>query len=144
MGFERVFTVWDYYDGPRSGIAAYLGQPHHYECEWNKTADDYADRFRLTPIDDDVLSLALEQWEIWRTWENAFHQGEVPQSTHPALPGQNERHEELKVMLNARISTSQAHRQKARGTFRALPGQAEKPKGVMRDLEVEWRDVVPE
>jgi hypothetical protein len=144
MGFERVYTVWDYYDGPRSGIATCLGRPHHYECEWNKAADDYGDRFRLTPIDDDVLALALEQLGIWRAWENAFHRGDVPQSTHPGLPGQDSRHEELKVMLDARISAVETQRKRARGKFRARPGQGESPKGVMCDLEVEWSDVVPE
>jgi hypothetical protein len=144
MGFERVYTVWDYHDGPRSGIADYLGRPHHYECQWNSSTDDYGERFRLTPIDDNVLSLALEQWGIWRIWENAFHRGEVPQSTHPALPDQNGRHEELEAMLNARVSGSKMPRQQATGTFRVLPGQSERPSGVMRDLEVEWSEVVPE
>jgi hypothetical protein len=40
IAFEQVYAVWDYHDGPRSGIAAYLGQPHHYQCEWDKLADD--------------------------------------------------------------------------------------------------------
>lgn len=82
MAFERVYTVWDYYDGPRSGIAEYRGQPHHYNCEWNETKDDYAATFVLTPIDQQTLTLAMEQWAIWRQWQDAFHRGEVPQSTH--------------------------------------------------------------
>jgi hypothetical protein len=31
-GYECVFTVTDYYDGPRKGIANYNGRPHFYEC----------------------------------------------------------------------------------------------------------------
>ena len=65
MAFERVFTVDDYYDGARSGIAAYQGQPHHYLCEWDESRGDYSDTFRLTPIDEETFSLAsVEQWSI--------------------------------------------------------------------------------
>lgn len=139
MAFERIYTVWDYYDGPRSGIATYLGQPHHYDCEWDEVADDYANRFLLTPIDDEALALALEQWKIWREWEHRFHRGEVSQSTHPALPGQHSRYEELGVTLKAYIAASSGSRIRARAIFRAQSSQT--PPGVMRELEVEWSDV---
>src|SRR2546430_8411304 len=72
MSFERVYTVNDYYDGPRSGIADHGGQPYYYDCEWDEEADDYADIFILTPVDSDTLALALEQWAIWREWEDAY------------------------------------------------------------------------
>jgi len=84
MPFERIHTVSDFYDGPRSGIADYCGEPHYYECEWDNDLDDYADTFVLTPIDRDTLILALEKWAIWRKWEWAYHRGEVAESTHPA------------------------------------------------------------
>jgi hypothetical protein len=73
------------------GIAAYAGRPHHFRCEWNEAADDYADIFIITPIDDETLSLALEQWTKWREWECAFHRGEVSQTTNSALPGMHPR-----------------------------------------------------
>ena len=31
-GYEEVFTVMDYYDGPRKGVANFRGQPHFYDC----------------------------------------------------------------------------------------------------------------
>ena len=31
-GYKEVFTVTDYYDGPRKGIANFKGLPHFYEC----------------------------------------------------------------------------------------------------------------
>src|SRR5262249_53520699 len=109
MAFERVYTVWDYYDGPRTGISAFGGQPHHYECEWNQNKQDYADTFVLTPIDQDTLALAMEQWSIWREWEDAFQRGEVLQSTHPGLPGAHSRYAELDATLKARIPTQSTH-----------------------------------
>jgi hypothetical protein len=138
MAFEPVYTVWNYFDGPRSGIAAYSGQPHHYDCEWNEIADDYADTFVLNRIDEETLSLALEQWSIWREWEAAFHRGKVSQATDPALPGQHSRYAELEVLVKGRTSDSATQRIRARGLFRARQGQADAPRGVMRELEVEW------
>jgi hypothetical protein len=140
VAFERVYTVWDYYDGPRSGIAAFSGQPHHYDCEWNVNKQDYGDTFVLTPIDRDTLALAMEQWTIWREWEEAFHRGDVPQSTHPGLPGSYGRYAELEVTLKARIPAKQW---RAHGFFRAMPAQEDSPPGVLRELEVEWTDVGP-
>jgi hypothetical protein len=141
MAFEKVYTVCDYYDGPRSGIADYSGQPHHYDCEWNEVTDDFADTFVLTLIDSETLNLALEQWTIWRQWEEAFHRGEVSQSTHPTISGQNVRYADLEALLKARIAASATRRRRARATFRTQPDQADRPRGVMRDLEVEWQEV---
>jgi hypothetical protein len=33
----RVYTVNDYYDGPRPGIADYQGRPHAYESQFNES-----------------------------------------------------------------------------------------------------------
>ena len=50
-GFEAVFTITDYHDGPRKGIANYHGQPHFYECIFDDAKDDYSELFWLTPLD---------------------------------------------------------------------------------------------
>lgn len=91
---EPVFTVTDWYDGPRRGVALFDGRPHAFESLF----DD--DRFRLWPIDDAVLALALEDWAIWRRWEKAFHAGEAPHGSHPALPADRARHEALTGLLD--------------------------------------------
>ena len=139
MPFERVYTVHNYYDGPRSGVADYLGRTHHYSCEWDDGADDYAETFALVEIDGDAVSLALEQWAIWRQWEYAFHRGEVPQGTHPGLPGNDLRYAQLQTAIQSRIANTLAKRTRARGIFRVDPDGPETPKGVMRELQVEWQ-----
>ena len=63
-GFEAVFTVRVYYDGPRSGIANYQGKPHFYDCIFDEAKDDYSDEYWLTPIDSATFELAMEDWEI--------------------------------------------------------------------------------
>jgi hypothetical protein len=138
MPFERVYTVHDYYDGPRSGVADYLGRPHHYSCEWDDGADDYAETFALVEIDDCTVSLVLQQWEIWRRWEYAFHRQEVPQATHPGLPGNDLHYAELQTAIKSRIANTLAKPVRARGVFRVDPNRPETPRGVMRELQVEW------
>ena len=136
MAFERVFTIWDYWDGPRSGIASYVGEPHYYKC--GESEEGYSDEFFLAPVSAETFSLAMEQWAIWRDWEAAFHRGEVPESTHPALPGSNQRYAKIQALLDSQLSQLPHHRRKARARFRAEQGQANTPKGVLRELEVEW------
>ena len=84
--FEVVYTVTDWNDGPRRGIANYLGKPHLFESDRRGGEDLDAHTFLLMPIDQETLTLALEDWDIWRRWEAAFHQGKTTQEIHPALP----------------------------------------------------------
>lgn len=139
MPFEPVFTVWDYYDGPRSGIANYLGQPHYYESEWIDDADNYAETFVVAPIDEDTLALALAQWKILREWEIAFHRGEVPESSHPGLAGNYTEYGEMETTLKKRISNLPGRR-RVLAEFRARPERAGFPSGMMRNLDVKWKD----
>ena len=140
MTFERVHTVWEYYDGPRTGVADYRSRPHHYVCEWNSANDEFSEFFVLTPIDAETLALGLAQWDIFREWEAAFHRGEAPQSSHPGIPGQDARYSDLESKLARRIASSSASQLRAKGAFRAVANQMPRAKGVMRDFEVEWSD----
>ena len=139
MAFERVYTIWDYWDHPRSGLASYAGQPHHYRCEWDEAADDYADTYVLTPIDQETFSIAMEQWLIWQQWQTAFHRGEVEWLTHPALPGSNLQNLEMQHRIQTGIALQSALRERKHAEFRVRSGQESLPVGVIRELEVEWR-----
>lgn len=77
MTWECVFTVNDYYDGPRQGVANFNGKPHAYQSEFSDIEEEYTDRFLLMEIDGSTLSLVMESWEIWLRWCAAFHRGEV-------------------------------------------------------------------
>jgi hypothetical protein len=97
-GWEKVYTVPDWYDGPRRGVANFEGRPHLFESEF-ADLEDAEDVFRLSPLDDETLKLALEDWQIWLRWERAFHAKETSQKTHPALPEDRRRWEELQRQL---------------------------------------------
>lgn len=97
--YEVVHTVTDYWGGPRRGIANYKGVPHFYESLFDEKADDWSDTFLLTPMDEETFELVLEGWEIWTRWEQAYQRGETTIDTHPALPLDKVRHEQIAQVL---------------------------------------------
>ncbi len=137
--FEGVHTLPDWYDGPRGGIADYLGRPHQFESEWRDGEDLNADTFLLSPVDSDAFALALEDWAIWRRWETAFYQGVATQETHPALPEDRPRHEELVRRLDGRLVIDPAGAIRKSAEFRAREHPNWSGLG-MRPLEVRWFD----
>ena len=127
MKIDRVLTVNEYYDGPRLGIAELNGVPHIYEAEFDHSSDDYGDTYYLSPIEEDLLELVLEDWKIWLRWDAAYKKNETPHSTHPALAQDRARHEMIKKNIGDRLKTDPASRVHMRAKFR-LDGNA-----------VEWR-----
>jgi hypothetical protein len=137
--FERVHMIWDIYDGPRTGLADYRGRVHAFACEWAEPEQYFSAMYSLSPIDEETMSLAVEQWGIYRRWEVRFHRGELPLETHPASPGQDQRYAELDARIKERVARAPVAA-RAEAQFRPLPGQDDLPAGVLRELEVEWRD----
>ena len=101
---EHVYTMTDYYDGPRGGVAGYCGRPHVYRSLWADHGQELPDVFELMPIDDETLELALEDWQIWQRWRAAFDRGVVSLDTHPALPEDRQRHDEISELLTPLLS----------------------------------------
>ncbi|GEM_PF-597276 len=143
MTFEPVHTVWDYFDGPRTGLADYRGRPHYFVCDFDTAADDYSDVFTLALVDDETFALALKQWALWREWETAFHAGVVTRDSHPGIKGNNSTYDAYRSELQDRLAKAARLPHTLRATFRASPGAPQTPKGMMRTLEVSWQDMVP-
>jgi hypothetical protein len=139
LEYEPVFTVTDYWDGPRKGIANYQGEPHFYECIFDVAADDYSESFLLTPLDPEFFQLAMEDWEIWQRWESAFHQGKADKDTHPALAPESSRHLELKQILDKALVTDPQRAFTRIGKL-IVVGEPNLPPGVSRPLQVKWTE----
>ncbi|HEX7829259.1 MAG TPA: hypothetical protein VF787_06360 [Thermoanaerobaculia bacterium] len=135
--FERVFTVTDYYDGPREGIANLRGRPHYYKTRYNDLGPE-ADLFDLWPLDHETFTLALESWSIWKRWETAFHQGETSIETHPALPSDRSRFEQIERIVAEQLAAHLKPCATKEAEFRAIDG--EQPPQGLRHLEVRWID----
>jgi hypothetical protein len=137
IGYERVFTVTDYYDGPRQGIANFNGAPHFYDCIFSDQEDGYSNSYRLSPISIQIFDLAMEDWAIWERWECAFYNGTATQESHPALPRDRVRHKEIKVTLDKELCTDMKNGIVCTASF-AVIGDSQLPKGVIRPLQVRW------
>ena len=138
-GYEEVFTILHYYDGPRTGVANFRGQPYFYDCIFDDDKDEYSDLYHLTPLSQNIFELAKEDWVIWKRWETAFHSGQATIESHPALPQDKPRHEEIRTILDSALTTKAALCVTKRGAFERL-GSQEYPKGVMRPWQVRWAD----
>lgn len=117
MTRDRVLTVHDYYDGPRLGIAELDGVPHIYEAEFDHSGDEYGDTYFLSPIEPALLELVLEDWSIWRRWEDAFKRREVPAEPHGALPADLARHDALRGAIGDQLKSDPENRLCYRATF---------------------------
>src|SRR5678809_69802 len=144
--FERVHTVNDHYDGPRSGIADFRGAPHVYRAVFSEGADDWEPGlFELRPLSDTTFALAMENWAIWQRFEARHRAGEVVWSgiadEWGALPEDLSRHRELAVALAHDLTIDSANRVLAHAEFRVVDSDEEFPSGVLRPLEVRWLPV---
>lgn len=57
MTLERVYAVWDYWDGIRSGFADFRGSPHYFAATWEESSDDHAPVFTLVPVSRHTIEL---------------------------------------------------------------------------------------
>jgi hypothetical protein len=116
--YDIVHTITDWYDGARAGVADLNGKPHYYECPWDEANGDWSEVCHLSPIDDDTFRLAMEDWQIWRRWRTAFDEGRATIETHPALPEDRARHDELSRILTEKLVVDAGSHIKAKGDFK--------------------------
>lgn len=136
--FEKVFTVTDYYDGPRQGIAEYGGSPHFYDCLFSDEKQDFTCLYRLTPVSLEAFRLALEDWAIWKRWEHAFASGRTSLETHPALPEDAARHAAIGLILADQLRTDPLTSIVRAGKFTSK--KRAEMRGVLVDLLVKWTE----
>lgn len=134
--FERVYTMSDYYDGPRGGLADFDGRPHHYSSVFDGERDEYADTFDLTPVDAETVRLALEDQAMTMRWWRAYQAGSVVPDHSRVLLGDRARHEELVPVLRARLAALPRPVVRVRAVFRRAATFGDGNPG--RDHEVQW------
>lgn len=132
--FDTVYTMTDWYDGPRFGVADFRGKPHLYESCWNNIETDAEDVFLLSEISTENLRFAIEDWEIWQRWRLAFERGEATPVTHPCLPADRDRHQELETLLSSILVLDESKAFAATAEFRYQKGDPH--------MEVRWT-VIP-
>lgn len=140
--FERVYTVTDYWDGPREGVAAYGGAPHLYRSVWRRDLDDWDDdRYFLCSITPAHAALAFEDWAIWQRFAEYYRgrQAPVPASLADwgALPEDLPRHRQLRQLLAPILAVARDRCFVARAEFRSL-GPPREAGLFVPVLEVRW------
>jgi len=134
MKRDRVLTINNYYDGPRLGVAEVNGVPHVYEAEFDHSSDEYGDTYFVSSVEPSLLALILEDWEIWLRWQAAYRKGDVTLESHPALPVDRQRHEELKSAVEGRLKTDPVNRSYFKAKF-----SASEPGAAWQGTYVEWQ-----
>ncbi|WP_146072062.1 hypothetical protein [Bryocella elongata] len=120
-------------------MAEVFGVPHAFRCIFDETADDYTDRFLVSQITDQDLALVLEDWDIWTRWKASFDVGSTTLDTHPALPADRSRHEEIAIQLANAFMVNPGCQAEMRASFRRIAGEPV-PDGV-DEFEVEWSKI---
>ena len=136
-GYETVFTVMEYSDWPRKGIANYQGTPHLYEWVSNGAEEHGSKLYRMMPLSAEIFQLAMEDWEIWRRWLVAFYEKRTDIGTRPALTGDIGRHVELQRILEKALIFDPRKTILRVGRFQIL-AEPSVPERVIRQLQVKW------
>lgn len=137
--FEKVYTVTEWYDGPREGIADFNGSPHIYMTLFDGVNDDWSDILLLAPVDEETFQLALENWDIWKRWERAFYEKRVAQTVHMVLPEDEQRFQELQKLLEGKLRIYTSNAIEVRAEFRS--GKSDGSGIGRRQYEVKWTEV---
>jgi hypothetical protein len=61
--FEPVYTIDEWDEGPRSGVASFAGVPHYF-----RSVSESRERFELTPLPREVFDLILEADALFHRW----------------------------------------------------------------------------
>lgn len=97
---ETVYAVYNYHDGPLSGVADFEGRPHIFEnAYFDEAADRWSDVFLLRPIDAQVFAWTLEKRQVLLRWRRAVDQGEATYNDYPDLPSDRLRDADLNDLL---------------------------------------------
>lgn len=132
-GFEEVFTVTDYYDGPRRGIANFNGDPHFFDCIFR---EKYLNTFSLSPISRELFLLELTDLAIWQGWERAFHAGEVEHDPRAALCVERERR--LRSLFDEELKIDEGRCIVREGAF--TPAKIRESSGILVHWVVRWSE----
>jgi hypothetical protein len=132
---EPVYLVDDYWDGPRSGIASYRGQPHAFACIFDEERGDWSDVFVLRPLSEETLRRVLEEWgRVEALTENWPRSADGRYAPIPARLDEEIRHR-LNALRREVMPTRDAPL-RAVGGFSAVSGDV--PRGPRPSWVVVW------
>lgn len=96
---ERVYVENEWYDGPRAGVADINGRPHRFKSLFDEDEDHYLGTFLVWPVDQVVVELEQEQWQIFAAWNALYEAGRTGTESHPGHGGKSMRWDEIEMLL---------------------------------------------
>ncbi len=133
MAWEKVYTVNRFYDVPTLGVADYCGVPHIFEAKLEEMVEAWESPFYLSEVASELMSLIMENWDIWIRWKDLKDKGEVDYKSFP-LPEDQKRHKELTDLIGGRLKTEPDQSIMAIAEFRKL-------RCDQNSWEVRWKTV---
>ena len=67
---EIVYTIEDFYDCPREGIAEYQGKAVYYKCIFDEEAEDWSEIYELRELQEESLTKIFAEEGNWRDWSH--------------------------------------------------------------------------
>ena len=145
QAFERVYTVTDFWDGPREGVADYRGVPHVFRSVFRADLGEWDDdRYYLSPLSPEGAALAVEHAAIWQRFATRFSGRVAPVPADPAdwgaLPEDLLRHRELRALLAPMFALDPARCVIASAEFRRAASAPEQvaPGPTAPTVDVRW------
>jgi len=134
--FEPIY-YYEWYDGPKMGVADFNGNPYYFESEWNHLNDSkIIEIFRLSPVNEELLELSKESWSIWKRWENAFKKKQIEKSTHPYLPEDKIKGEKINEKLKKQLKLDKSNFFKMYAEFKPEEGIIENSGILVKWIEI--------
>ncbi|MGQ0712708.1 MAG: hypothetical protein ACT4PJ_03130 [Gemmatimonadaceae bacterium] len=84
--FERVYTIEEWDEGPRAGVANFAGAPHFF-----RSRGEAGDRFELTPLPSELFAMLLEADALFHRWQPGPSTHRTTASDGAAVPGGEDR-----------------------------------------------------
>ena len=112
---------------PSRSTRGFRGRAHWYASDFGDL-DDVPEVFDLWRLDEKTLALMLESDAIGCRWHDAWRAGEATHDSHPALPAERTRWQELERLLQGQ-----------RPPERAPDARAEADFVLGEDWRVRWR-----
>ena len=96
---EKVYVENEWYDGPRAGVADIGGEPHRFRSLFDEKEDEYLGTFLVWPVEQEMVKLEQEQWQIFAEWNALYEAGKADTESHPGHGGKSARWDEIEIIL---------------------------------------------
>jgi hypothetical protein len=133
MSWTPVIDIMACWDRPRRGVALKGDQLVYFECRYDEAEDDYSPEYGVKPISRDLLPPIAERRAIFNRWSDALHAANTKIETHPALPVDRARWDELGGMIDPEMKMDWSTAPLARPKFRRAEGEQD-------SWELDWGD----